>query len=252
MKTIKSIAALLLCLCTMGLLSCSQKPKTYSFSASPSKEVVFAPGNLQYQASTNSWRFAANQYDIIGTGNNNISSTYNGWIDLFGWGTGDCPTKTSTKSSDYPSFTDWGINQIGEDAPGTWRTLTMDEWAYLLAIHDEAPARVGGIDGLMIFPQKFKSPSGITIDYFATNYKTNVYSLSEWEKLEALGVVFLPEAGNRFENFWFDQGGYYWSSSTNGHIDYEARQLFFYQSDYETYGSGYRRDAMAVRLVKDV
>lgn len=50
-------------------------------------QVVFSQGNLQYQASTNTWRFAEHQYDAIGEDNSNISSTYEGWIDLFGWGT---------------------------------------------------------------------------------------------------------------------------------------------------------------------
>lgn len=50
-------------------------------------KVSFSKGNLQYQASTNTWSFAENQYDIIGYGNENISSDYDGWIDMFGWGT---------------------------------------------------------------------------------------------------------------------------------------------------------------------
>ena len=54
---------------------------------SEGKQVYFSQGNLQYQASTNTWRFAENQYDAIGNDNSNISSTNEGWIDLFGWGT---------------------------------------------------------------------------------------------------------------------------------------------------------------------
>ncbi len=57
------------------------------FSVSSSKQVSFSKGNLQYQASTNTWRFAENQTDYIGGANSNISATYDGWIDLFGWGT---------------------------------------------------------------------------------------------------------------------------------------------------------------------
>ena len=48
---------------------------------------TFAPGNLQYNPASGDWRFAAEQYDIIGTDNNNAAASYNGWIDLFGWGT---------------------------------------------------------------------------------------------------------------------------------------------------------------------
>ncbi|MBO4250986.1 MAG: hypothetical protein J5884_07000 [Paludibacteraceae bacterium] len=50
-------------------------------------QVVFSQGNLQYHALSQTWRFAENQFDFIGEENKNISSTYNGWIDLFGWGT---------------------------------------------------------------------------------------------------------------------------------------------------------------------
>ena len=57
------------------------------FSVSSSKQVSFSQGNLQYQASTNTWRFAENQYDYVGNANRKPSATYNGWIDLFGWGT---------------------------------------------------------------------------------------------------------------------------------------------------------------------
>ncbi len=65
-------------------------------------QVYFSQGNLQYQASTNTWRFAENQWDFVGSqnpflgsaggtvydsDNSNISPTYFGWIDLFSWGT---------------------------------------------------------------------------------------------------------------------------------------------------------------------
>lgn len=60
---------------------------TGKFSVSSSKQVAFSQGNLQYQASTNTWRFAENQTDYIGSDNKNISATYDGWIDLLGWGT---------------------------------------------------------------------------------------------------------------------------------------------------------------------
>ncbi|MBR7035054.1 MAG: hypothetical protein IKI25_04755, partial [Bacteroidales bacterium] len=76
-----------------------------AFSVSADKKVYFSQGNLQYQASTGTWRFAEHQYDIIGDGddNANISSTNSGWIDLFGWGTsgynGKNPYMTSTTST---------------------------------------------------------------------------------------------------------------------------------------------------------
>lgn len=69
------------------------------FTVAEGKTVTFSSGNLQYNAAQGShycadgsvqqgtWRFAEHQYDYIGDANSNISKTYDGWIDLFGWGT---------------------------------------------------------------------------------------------------------------------------------------------------------------------
>ncbi|MEE0860739.1 MAG: hypothetical protein UIC49_04690, partial [Paludibacteraceae bacterium] len=57
------------------------------FSVSETQKVTFSPGNLQYHPANNEWRFAENQTDYIGDANSNCSSTYNGWLDLFGWST---------------------------------------------------------------------------------------------------------------------------------------------------------------------
>ena len=132
----------------------------FSVNASGGK-VVFAPGNLQYQASTNTWRFAEHQWDYIGGDNANISSSYIGWIDLFGWGTSGVsgyspiatcyqPWSTSTTESEYNPYgststnlydggenagkADWGYNTI--DNNGTpeigWRTLNKHELEYII------------------------------------------------------------------------------------------------------------------------
>ena len=70
------------------------------FSVSATQRVYFSQGNLQYQASTDTWRFAEHQYDYVGSDNRSISSTYSGWIDLFGWGTGSNPTLSSQNNED--------------------------------------------------------------------------------------------------------------------------------------------------------
>ena len=74
------------------------------FSVSSTQQVFFSKGNLQYQASTGTWRFAEHQWDYVGgtsygeeygnvyengvkCDNALISQSYSGWIDLFGWAT---------------------------------------------------------------------------------------------------------------------------------------------------------------------
>ncbi|MBQ3717519.1 MAG: hypothetical protein II901_03965 [Paludibacteraceae bacterium] len=91
------------------------------------RQVRFSRGNLQYQASTNIWRFADKQYDFIGLDNENMSASYDGWIDLFGWGTGNNPTLDETaKYTAYNSFVDWGKNPI--DIWGTERKVHSGFW----------------------------------------------------------------------------------------------------------------------------
>ncbi len=201
------------------------------FSVSATKTVTFSPGNLQYHPVNDEWRFAPNQTDYIGEANANISSSYNGWIDLFGWGTGNNPTNASTDDNDYQTFVDWGVNQIGSYAPNTWRTLTDDEWEYIIEKRSNADklkgvAQVNGVNGLILLPDSWNCPSGVTFksgfdddegpEYYAS-YQT--FSASEWATLEASGAVFFPAAGIRFfDGNVFNVGflGYYWSSTPNG------------------------------------
>lgn len=76
----------------------------FTINASGDK-VRFAPGNLQYQASTGTWRFAKHQYDAIGNaaGNNvftDARATQSEWIDLFGWGTSGWENREANDGKD--------------------------------------------------------------------------------------------------------------------------------------------------------
>lgn len=109
------------------------------FSVSDGKQVYFAKGNLQYHIATGTWRFADYQYDYVAA--DITDTTYTGWIDLFGWGTGNNPTNVEDANS---KFTDWGTNAIGTDVANTWRTLTLDEWLYLFQHTRWTIAKVNG------------------------------------------------------------------------------------------------------------
>ena len=142
--------------CLSVALKHSNFKKDIYFSVSATKKVVLSPGNLQYQASTNTWRFAENQWDYIGGDNDNIAEDYDGWIDLFGWGTSgiSCgatcyqPWSTDQDNSKYyvhgnasASLTfasgnaDWGKNTIsngGSKGNNGWRTPWKSEWEWLI------------------------------------------------------------------------------------------------------------------------
>ena len=224
------------------------------FSVSNTKKVAFSSGNLQYQASTYTWRFAENQWDYIGGANSNISSSYSGWIDLFGWGTGNNPT-TSTSYSDYSTFVDWGKNRINNEAPNTWRTLTYDEWNYLFEDRQNShslygTATVNNVHGLIILPDDWNEPN-LSFTSGTKGWENNVYSTAEWKELEYEGAVFLPAAGYRYSwgVVYVQQYGYYWSA-TEGGSNY-AYNLNFY-SELARMGCPDRDYGQSVRLVKDL
>ena len=193
-----------------------------AFSVGESTQVHFSQGNLQYQASTQTWRFAENQYDYIGDDNSNISASYSGWIDLFGWGTGNNPTNSSTNSNDYSTFVEWGVNAIsnGGNEANLWRTLTKDEWVYLFNTRADASAKYGqatvaGVHGIIVLPDVYEG-TAINTDHSA--YSNNTISAEAWAAYEANGAVFLPAVGNRNGTVVGNVGsdGYYWSSTPLG------------------------------------
>ena len=237
------------------------------FSVSSSKKVRFSRGNLQYRASSGTWRFAEHQWDIVGESNKNISSSYSGWIDLFGWGTGSNPTKTSTSSSDYSSFVDWGRNSIsnGGNKSNMWFTLSKDEWVYLFEKRTNASskygaAKVNGVTGVVILPDNWLLPTGCSFVAGMTKAQKwddwslirNIYNSSQWDSMERAGAVFLPAAGYRYGTSVYNVGlyGYYWSS-TPYDSDYAYGLFFFSYYLYPQYYY-YRYVGRSVRLVCSV
>ncbi len=242
-------------------------------------QVYFSQGNLQYQAFTNTWRFAENQWDYVGDGNANISSTYDGWIDLFSWGTGNDPTYVGVNQS----FNEWGDNPIvnGGNQEGEWRTLSVgywngsilweEEWPYLLNSRTTmsgiryAKAQVNSVNGIIIVPDNWDSSvyNLNNSNTVSAPFISNIISEDEWENFfEETGCVFLPAGGRRSDSSVYEAGevGWYWSSSGRssnpgwyipGQVDYNAFNIDFsnsglYASDYFNKSCGY-----SVRLVKN-
>ena len=246
------------------------------FSVSSTKKVYFSKGNLQYQASSNTWRFAEHQYDYVGNaaGNNTSSDrdTQSGWIDLFGWGTSGKtfasgygshyqPWKKSTTSSYYgPTGTnnltgtyangDWGVN-MGSG----WRTLTgnnIGEWNYLFNTRTVNGGQGSGHSYTK--GQKVNNVLGVVLypdDYTGAAYTTG----ANWATFESAGCVFLPAAGWRNEATVNSVGSYgaYWSSTA--YDTNNARHLSFSSNGglYTVNPTSYngRSSGYSVRLVHD-
>lgn len=218
------------------------------YSVSAMDKVYFSKGNLQYQASSNTWRFAEKQYYTVGEGNHDISPSYSGWIDLFGWGTSgwnsgtNCyqPWSTSTSYSDYYpggsstnnltgsyANADWGVyNRIsnGGNQAGMWRTLTRAEWGFLLTTRYTssgiryAEAQVNGVNGIILVPDDWNvtTYSLNNTNEPSAGFTSNVVGEMVWQNtFEPAGAVFLPAAGYRNGASVCHVGsiGYYWSAS---------------------------------------
>ena len=236
------------------------------FSVSSSKQVYFSPGNLQYHPANDEWRFAPRQLDYIGDANVNISSTYNGWLDLFGWSTSTTNfgvSKSTDKTNYRGSFVDWGTNKIGHDAPNTWRTLTEEEWLYVLnnrlkARSLKGVAQVNGVNGLILLPDNWECPADVAfksgfhssygLAYYA-EYQT--FTTEQWSKLEAAGAVFLPAAGDRYGTNVSEVQcyGIIWSATR---YNSDSAYYLYLCSDRAGTGFNYCNYGHTVRLVKDL
>ena len=239
-----------------------------TFSVSADKQVTFSQGNLQYTQSTNKWSFAENQWDLIGNANV-IDDVLADKVDLFGWSTSanNFGVSTSEDSNDYSgSFIDWGTNQIGADAPNTWRTLTYNEWEYLLYSRPNASslrgvAQVNGVNGLILLPDNWTCPEGVTfksgfhssrgVDYYVT-YQT--FTADQWSKMESVGAIFLPAAGYRVGTYVDDvhYHGSYWSATSYNGLNCCGVWDLCFHSDKSDMGDGDNILGLSVRLVKDL
>lgn len=253
------------------------------FSVSPTKQVRFSRGNLQYRATTNTWRFAENQYDYVGDANYNISENYDGWIDLFGWGTSGWnggaaayqPWNSSQTISDYYpggsadsdltgdcAEADWAWHNAisnGGNQNHMWRTMSTSEWQYLFGQRADATVKygfaiIGGeYRGLVILPDDWTLPDGLFFQPRNFGYERNTYSYDEWQRMEEAGAIFLPAAGNRWGTGGDAMGGkgYYWSVSRTVQTSFIYCISFSGGTFYPDYYSA-RYYGYSVRPVMDI
>ena len=217
-----------------------------AFSVSATQVVYFSQGPLQFNSTLGThecadgttkpgtWRFAANQYDVVGDmsvgnvyengikcSNTKASATYTGWQDMYCWGASgyngiepykaNRPSTTSIAGTNY----DWGVyNAIsnGGNTPGLWRTPTRAEWNYMFtqrpnALELNAPAVVEGMYGLVVLPDDWDPPAGLSLVTTSTQYYTdNVFTAAQWQQMENAGAVFIPSGG------WFSWNSSMWIS----------------------------------------
>ncbi|MBO7502479.1 MAG: hypothetical protein J6T32_04595 [Paludibacteraceae bacterium] len=217
----------------------------HKFSVADTRTVRFSQGNLQYRASTGTWRFAPNQWEMIGGDNSNRSMDYNGWIDLFSWGAtgynGRLPHVVPSSSGDFQepqgsianTDYDWGyylsiVN--GGNQKNLWRTLTDKEWEYLFHGRTNAEQRFGfatvnDVEGLILLPDDWENPTEVLGFTASTDkglnwesdfgsyqdrtktvhYLDNNYTATQWKAMEKAGAIFLPAAGGYSNDTYFNK-----------------------------------------------
>ena len=238
------------------------------FSVAPDKQVSFSQGNLQYLPAINLWKFANTQYESLGNANKYLKPTFRNWVDLFGWSadntTAPFGVSTSTNAADYAGdFVDWGTNEICGDAPGTWRTLSADEWEYLLNGRENAhllrtKGSVEGREGVILLPNNWICPEGYTLtiipDEAHLQPDVNAYSQADWSKLEDAGAIILPSAGMRLKAKELEVrhpnvfGGYWTCTNKDEHNSY---CYTFHTQDCEYMDYSNHIYGRSVRLVHD-
>ena len=264
---------------------------TALFSIASDRKVKIAKGNLRYRATTSTWRFADNQFDVVGLDNSNISADYDGWIDLFGWGTSGWnsganayqPYSTLSGEQDYwiggdyynglvgeYSNADWGVyNAIenGGNRAGMWRLLTREEMSYLIfgrlastvnGVYNAhyAPCQVAGVNGLAVFPDIYVHPKDVPapigINGYDMTFTANVYSLEQWQMMEDAGCVFLPAAGCREGTSVIQVDEYLFYWTSTPYCDNAAGVLLMQSSGYLSISNLVGRGrGQSVRLVMD-
>ena len=231
------------------------------FSVSKYDKVNFSQGNLLYNPALDLWKFAEMQYDCYNQ-DNTIASTDSVWMDLFIWGcTGYKYNPFADR--DYTFYAeeqlnikienfDWGVFlpiDNGGNQRNQWRTLTREEWDYVINGRNDAEklhadAIVNDIKGLILFPDT----STIAINNPNILVSGLSYSIETWQILEKQGCVFLP-----YDKYW-----------TNSHrLSYNETAASFYFSvmggyciDLKTYKIALAqplvRQSYYVRLVRNI
>lgn len=240
------------------------------------KKVYFSKGNLYAKKEGDVWKWhfydKQHQYSSLWTGTSRTAYATDDEIDLFTWGY-SASTSLVPNGSNYvyghtnmndllvydksssEGGDDWGVAYCESNGikVGTWRTLTGDEWSYLINESDrminDKPCYSNAVKGVSIEGVTYK---GIFV--YPDNYDGDVVSNSmTWNSINAAGIIFLPAAGFRssggtsvgYAGYW----GRYCSSSS--YSSSTERVLDFSESNVVTNFTN-RSDGHSVRLVTDV
>ena len=243
-------------------------------------QVYFSKGNLMYIGSETPryWKFADNQWDYCDLYGYQSSFAEDHNYGRFSWGTSGynhgavyyqpwnsgrydvLPAawqhyyaygQENGNLYDQTGQADWGYNAInngGNTENSGWRTLTGDEWVYVVYTRSTASgirfakAIVNGINGMVFLPDDWNSNyfSLNNTNSFDASFSSNNITENQWVALEQHGALFLP--GRTY-------GASYWSSSSNENSSLAIGLTF--DDSWGDVGAPYKWEACFVRLVRN-
>ena len=185
------------------------------FSVSKTNTVRFSKGNLRFNSTQNLYTFASHQYDY--TSDQGIH-----WQDGPFW---------------RPSIND-----------ENWRVLTITEWKYLINSRKNYSklrtlASIEGARGMILCPDNYSNTGDIVLKMNQTSAYNNKLSVSQWLRLEAKGLVFLP-----FDN---QDDGNYWSSTPDEDDNWQKYIYIFEGRRDASEEVSYFNSDYLIRLVMD-
>lgn len=244
-------------------------------------QVYFSQGNLMYIGSETPhyWKFADNQWDYCDLYGFQSSFAEDHNYGRFSWGTSgynhgavnyqpwnsDGPYVLPTAWEHYYAYgqengnlydqtgqADWGYNAIsngGNTENSGWRTLTEDEWVYVVYTRSTASgirfakAIVNGINGMVFLPDDWNSNcfSLNNTNSFDASFSSNNITENQWAALEQHGAIFLP--GRSY--YWSS----YWSSSSTENSSLAIGLTF--NDSWAEFAAPYKWEACFVRLVRN-
>ncbi|MDY6436986.1 MAG: hypothetical protein SPK72_05385 [Bacteroidales bacterium] len=268
------------------------------FSVSSTQKVYFSRANLKCNAANPNqlvWGFHENQIDECPSDDDNTTGNTQSGVNLdggteldrFSWGF-HSPTTVSendwvdgSRNLNWNDGTDWGCALRGTAYGNYWRTLTEDEWEYLLKSRSGKRflkvtwKQLGGfpyyeydlvtVNGIFIAPDDYNGGSASSLTW--NNETTATYiNRATMEGLFDDGCVFLPALGYRQGSYYYEYNyhyengdwmtGNYWSATGGtqqpGSTQVPQATAFRFEKWSITYKSYPQRDrGMCVRLVWD-
>jgi len=183
-----------------------------AFHTAANEVCYFSMGNLQYQASTNTWRYAKRQFDYVGyehnvatsgtttmmkfgtvvdngirSNNDFAASTYSGWVDVFQWGTSNIQHGATqyqpwirwhndSDASHYYAYANRVADLNSSDGRADWGTNTISN---------------GGSNA---WPNKF-TPSSSQMDYLLHNRVGERFAFARIQVNDTIirGIMLFPD-----------------------------------------------------------